>query len=211
MRFGRLVQSMLVAALCTIVPAALGVSAAHAQGTVQQTNVQQDNGDGPSIFDSAYQGMLAGAVTGMGGGYLKGRKDGWRKSDWRAVGLGIGIGALAGAGLGLGLGFADRAGAPAGRYIARDLAAGAGFGAVIGVISGGISAAIKSEPEHVLFGAAIGVVAGAGLGIITGIVEGASKRNRNVQSTTTTTRLKLEPTLAYVGSGALMPGVSGQF
>jgi MFS family permease len=180
--------------------------------TPHRAHAQESQPDGPSIFASAWSGLTAGAFVGAGAGYLKGRKDGWKKSDWRAVGLGIGIGALAGAGLGLGLGFADKAGAPGGRYVARDLGAGAGFGAVIGLISGGISAAIKSEPEHLLFGTAIGVCAGAGLGIITGIVEGISKRNNTV---TATSGLHMEPSFAVTrevsGSNVVLPGVSGRF
>jgi hypothetical protein len=210
MRLGQLAQVLFVALFVTVVSA----PRVHAQ----QTTASED---GPSIFDSGYQGLLAGAAVGAAGGYIAHGRDDWKKSDWRKVGLGLGIGALAGAGLGLGLGFADRAGAPGGRYIARDLIAGAGFGAVIGVISGGISAGINSDAEHVLFGAAIGVVAGAGLGIITGIIEGQTKKHRRPATTTTTTtttsiqRLRMQPTLGWIkdgrGTSAVMPGLSGQF
>jgi MFS family permease len=210
-----LVRRSWAAGLFTLLMAVLSAQPTQAQ-VVQQTNVQAPQDDGPSIFDSGYQGLLAGAAAGAGGGYIAGRRDGWKKSDWRAVGLGIGIGALAGAGLGLSLGFADKAGAPGGRFVARDLAAGAGFGALIGAISGGISAAINNKAEYVLFGAAIGVISGAGLGIITGIVEGQAKKHRQAATaTTTTSSLRLQPTLAWLkdahGSTALMPGFSGSF
>lgn len=203
--------------LCAVLLVLGGAAPAAADAVVQQTNVEADEPEGPSIISQGYNGLLAGAVVGLGGGYLVGRRDGWEKSDWRGVGLGIGIGALAGAGLGLTLGFMDKGGARAGRYISRDLMAGAGFGAVLGAISGGISAAIKSEPEHILFGASIGVIAGAGLGIITGIVEGQMKsRERNTTGTTTvTSRRKLAPSFALArngdGSYAMVPGVAGRF
>jgi hypothetical protein len=194
----------------------LVTESAFAQQVVQQnTNVQTE--DQPSIFSSGWNGLLAGAAVGAGAGYLVGRRDGWKKSDWRAEGLGIGIGALAGAGLGIALGVADTSGAPGGRYVARDLIAGAGFGAVIGLIGGGIAAARQHHAEYALFGTAIGVCAGAGLGIITGIIEGQAKRRRNAQATTTTTsRLQLEPSLDFVplraGSvGTAVSGIRGVF
>ncbi|HEY6877689.1 MAG TPA: hypothetical protein VI299_06695 [Polyangiales bacterium] len=185
------------------------VSASRA--LAQQHGVQTE--DPPSIFSSGYSGLLAGTAVGAGGGYLVGRRDGWEKSDWRALGLGMGFGALAGAGLGITLGIVDRAGAPGGRYIARDLAAGAGFGAVIGLIGGGISAALNNEAEYALFGTAIGVCAGAGLGIITGIVEGAAKRRRDAARTS---RLELQPSLDFARTrdgawGVALPGIRGVF
>lgn len=207
----------LVSALCAVVLVSSVSHAAHAQQVVQQTNVSAPQSDGPSIISSAWSGLTAGAAVGVSGGYLwaRTRGDGHFNRDhdrWRALGLGAGIGALAGAGIGLTLGFVDKAGAPGGRYVARDLAAGAGFGAVIGVISGGIAAGIQGKPERVLFGTAIGVISGAGLGIITGIVEGISKRHHTV---TATSRLHVEPSLAMArqvnGSNVMVPGVSGSF
>lgn len=165
-----------------------------------------------SIVDYGYHGLFSGAFVGLGGGYLVARRDGWNKSDWRAVGLGISIGALAGAGLGLSLGLLERTGSRAAGYIARDLSTGASFGALIGAISGGISAAIKREPEHVLFGAAVGVVAGAGLGIIAGVIEG-SVHNRAAPSLARARRLR--PDLSYAravdGSALWLPSLSGHF
>jgi MFS family permease len=212
MRLPQLATAMCIAVL------SLGFAAsANAETVVQQTNVEAPEDEGPSIISQGYQGLLAGAVVGLGGGYLAARRDEWEKSDWRAVGLGIGIGALAGAGLGLTLGFMDKGGVTAGRYIARDLLAGAGFGAVLGALAGGISAAVQSEAEHILFGAAIGVVAGAGLGIITGIVEGQRKgRERNTTgNTTVTSRLRLAPSLSFArvadGSRTALPAIAARF
>ena len=179
---------------------------AEAQQVVQQQVVQQDP---PSIFESGYQGMLSGAAVGASAGYLVGRRDGWKKSDWRALGLGLGIGTLAGAGLGLTLGIMDRTGVPAGHYIARDLLAGAGFGAVIGVISGGIAAAVSGHGERILFGTAIVTVAGAGAGIITGIIEGATKR-RGTASRPTYGRVKITPSFS-ADARSFAPGVVGRF
>lgn len=155
--------------------------------------------DEPSIFSYAYQGLFAGAAVGGGGGYLVGRRDGWKKSDWRAVGLGLSIGALAGAGLGLTLGLLGRGEVHTPRYMARDFAAGTGFGIVIGLLSGGISAAVQHEAEHVLFGAAIGAIAGAGVGLIVGAIEGATHKQKAASAPTTR---RLTPTFALVPSGA---------
>jgi microcompartment protein CcmK/EutM len=209
---------MLRFGLLALLLASLVPGSALAQQVVQQnTNVQQAPDDGPSIFSMGYSGLLAGAGIGAAGGYLVGRRDGWKKSDWRAVGLGIGIGALAGAGFGIMLGVVDKSGAPGGRYVARDLAAGAGFGALVGLIAGGISAARNDKAEYALFGTAIGVCAGAGLGIITGIIEGAAKRRRsNAATTTTVSRLHLEPSLDFVplkenSLGTAVSGIRGSF
>lgn len=203
--------------LCALLLSFAVAAPASAEAVVQQTNVEADEPEAPSIISQGYQGLLAGAVVGLGAGYLVGRRDDWQKSDWRGVGLGIGIGALAGAGLGLTLGFMDHGGVRAGRYIARDLIAGAGFGAVLGAVSGGISAAINKDGEHVLFGAAIGVCAGAGLGIITGIVEGQMKARDGdtAASTTVTSGLRLAPSFALArtsdGGHAMVPGFAGRF
>jgi hypothetical protein len=184
------------------------------QAVVQQTNIDSDD-DAPSVFATAAQGLFAGALVGSSAGYLVGRKDGWERSDWRSVGLGLGIGALSGTGLGLMLGFVDRGGVRAGRYIPRDMLAGTALGAVIGLVSGGIAAAGANEPERVLFGTSVGALAGAGLGIITGIVEGQLKGDRETRTTAVTSRLKLEPSVAWErrthGSGALLTGLAGRF
>lgn len=180
--------------------------------TVQQTNVTHvDEDDGPSVFSQGWQGLLAGAATGAAGGYLFARNDGFEgRSDWRAVGLGLGIGSLTGAAVGFSLGLIDKGGAPAGRYVARDLLAGAGFGAAVGAIGGGISAIAQDDAEHVLFGAAIGTVAGAGLGIITGVIEGATKSGESRR-----VARRVQPTLALSrdvnGASLALPGLAGRF
>lgn len=187
----------------------------HTEGpVVQQTNVTTTEKDeGPGVFKHGFQGLLAGALVGGSAGYLVGRRDGWKRSDWRAVGLGLGIGSLAGAAFGISVGFADRPESPGARYITRDMLAGSAFGGVVGVIGGGISAAVQNKAEHALFGATIGVLAGAGLGIITGIVEGQTRESKSTR--VTTGRLQLRPDLmvtrAANGSNALTPGIAGRF
>ncbi|MET0340929.1 MAG: hypothetical protein ABW252_08000 [Polyangiales bacterium] len=202
--------------ILTVASALLGFAAsAHAQQATAVVAAPEP--DPPSIFENGYQGLLAGTAVGGSAGYLVARHDDWQKRDWRTVGLGLGIGALAGAGLGISLGIADRAGAPAGRYIARDLSLGATFGALVGAIGGGISAIVQDDAEHVLFGAAIGVVSGAGLGIITGIIEGQTKKRRNVAAVQA--RVEVRPTLAMTRplaaesarGSTLVPALIGRF
>jgi hypothetical protein len=200
---------LLLGALLVLIPATGSAQVAVATAAPEQ--------EPPSIFESGYQGLLAGTVVGAAGGYLVARKDDWQRKDWRKVGLGMGIGALSGAGLGIILGISDRAGAPGARYVARDLSLGAGFGLVVGAIGGGISAIAKKDGEHVLFGASIGVIAGAGLGIITGIIEGQTKRRRTNTTTTVSAGLSVRPSLdVSVGpdgsSGrTILPGLTGRF
>lgn len=182
---------------------------------VQQTNVDSGEKEAPSVFARAAQGLVAGAVVGTASGYLVGRRDGWERDDWRAVGLGVGVGALAGTGFGLMLGFMDQGGVRAGRYIPRDMMAGTGLGGLVGVIAGGIAAAAKNDGERVAYGASIGVLAGAGLGLITGIVEGATKNRQETRSTTVTSKLRLAPTVAMAQtsthSSVVMPALAGRF
>lgn len=191
-------------------------SPAPAPTVVQQTNVDDDESEAPSVFSRAAQGLLAGAVVGGASGYLVGRRDDWEQSDWRAVGLGLGVGALAGTGVGLMFGFMDKGGVRAGRYIPRDMMAGAGLGALVGVISGGIAAGATDDAEKVAFGASVGVLAGAGLGIITGIIEGQVHGKRDVQARAVAARrLRLAPSLAWTrvsaDSSIVMPALAGRF
>jgi hypothetical protein len=186
------------------------------QAVVQQTNVDADDSEPPSVFSRAALGLLGGTVIGGAGGYLAGRREGWERSDWRAVGLGLGVGALAGTGVGLMFGLMDKGGVRAGRYIPRDMAAGAGLGALVGVISGGIAAATTDDTEKIALGAAVGILAGAGAGIITGIIEGQVQRNRDVrQRAVTSRRLQLVPSLAWTrvspDRSVVMPAVAGRF
>jgi len=199
----------------TVVQPAAAPAPQAERPVVQETHVHHDD-DPPSVFVSAAQGLLAGTLVGSSGGYLVGRRDGWERSDWRAVGLGAGIGALSGTGFGLMLGLMDRGGARAGRYIPRDMLAGAGVGALVGVIGGGIAAARADEGERVLLGTTIGVISGAGLGIVTGIIEGTVKNNRESRTTQVTSRVKLRPSLAWSRargreSGTLTTGLVGTF
>jgi len=196
-------------ALC----ASLLVSSFSQHARAEET--RQPEPDGPSIISDAISGLWAGAGAGGGIAYLYARRDGWQKSrDWRAVGLGLGIGALSGVGFGIIMGIVDKSGAPGGRYVVRDTAAGVGLGAVVGLIAGGIAAGVKHphNAERVPLGAAIGAVSGFGLGIITGIIEGASKRNHVV---TATSKLHVEPSLLMAkqinNSNLMMPGLSGRF
>ena len=59
------------------------------------------------------------------------------------------------------------------------------------------------------------MLAGAGFGIVTGIIEGQTKKRRTTGTATTTTSLRLSPTLAWLkndcGDGALVPGFVGRF
>lgn len=188
------------------------------QPVVQQTQVDTAESEPPSVFSRAAQGLLVGGLMGAAGGYLVGRQDDWQRSDWRAVGLGVGIGSLAGTGFGLMLGLLDHGGVRAGRYIPRDMMAGAGLGAAVGAISGGIAAAAANDAERVVFGASVGVLAGAGLGLLTGVITGQLRENRDETQTTTTvtSRLKLAPSIAWArpsqqGSGVLMPSLAGRF
>ena len=117
---------------------------------------------------------------------------------------------------GCSLGFADKGGAPAAassHAIWRPARCSVRCSARSAAASPQPS---KNDAEHVLFGASIGVIAGAGLGIVTGIVEGQAKRRRQeVKTTTTTSSLRLAPTLGWMkdarGSTALVPGLSGSF
>lgn len=187
------------------------------QTVVQQTNVDAGDSEGPSVFSRAALGLLGGTMVGGAGGYLVGRQDGWKRSDWQAVGLGLGIGALAGTGVGLMFGLMDKGGVRAGRYIPRDMFYGAGLGLVVGAISGGIAAAATDDMEKIAFGGAVGILSGAGVGIITGIIEGAVDRKHDVRARTTASRrVKLSPSFAWTRpapdrTAVVMPGLAGRF
>lgn len=204
------------ARLCLLIGALLFFAPAIGSAQVAVATAVPEK-EPPSIFESGYQGLIAGTAVGAAGGYLLSRKDEWQREDWRKVGLGMGIGALTGAGLGIILGISDRAGAPGARYVARDLYLGAGFGVLLGAIGGSISAIVKKDEEHVLFGASIGVIAGAGLGIITGIIEGQAKRRRTDTTTTVSAGLSVRPSLDVSvgpdcsGGRAILPGLTGRF
>ncbi|MDB4974156.1 MAG: hypothetical protein JWN48_2497 [Myxococcaceae bacterium] len=197
--------------LMTALSASLFISSISQRAHAEETASPQP--DGPSIIADAWSGLWTGFGVGGATGYLIARRHGWeKKHDWRTVGLGMGIGALSGVGFGIIMGVADKSGAPGGRYVIRDMGAGVGLGAVVGLIAGAIAAGTKHKAERVPFGAAVGAVSGAGLGLITGIIEGVSKRHHTV---TATSRLRLEPSLLMArqvdNSNLMMPGLSGTF
>jgi hypothetical protein len=128
----------------------------------------------PSVFTYGYRGLTVGALVGLSGGYLVARHDGFQGEDWRPLVYGAGFGALGGAALGLTLGFVDLAdnNPGMGNIALRDMVYGAGFGSLLGAITGGLIVIKTHDPEHILFGAAIGTLAGTGAGLIIGLIEG---------------------------------------
>ena len=128
----------------------------------------------PSVFTYGYRGLLTGSLTGLSAGYLVARQDGFEGDDWRPLVLGAGIGALSGSVLGLTLGFVDLSDDQPGMasIALRDMLYGAGFGALLGTITGGLFIIRTHDPEHLLFGAALGTVVGTGLGLVIGLIEG---------------------------------------
>ena len=123
-----------------------------------------------SAFGSAYRGLLAGGITGLGVGYLVARDGGHglRDEGWRALVFGSGVGALTGAGLGLTLHLLEPR---IGHYASRDLLYGSMLGALAGATAGGLSAVVGSDAEHILLGAGIGTAVGAGVGLLTGLLQ----------------------------------------
>jgi hypothetical protein len=166
----------------------------------------------PTVFDFAYQGLLAGAGAGLAGGYLVAREGGWHtSSDWKPLAYGAGIGALVGSGIGLTVGVIDVAQDKSGRarYVLRDMGLGEGFGATVGVIAGGLAAISTKKGEHVLLGAAIGVLSGAVLGAAFGFFEGG-----RAPSPTTDNRsvgLSVVPVVEAGGTLAFLPALSGRY
>jgi hypothetical protein len=158
----------------------------------------------PTVFDSAYQGLLVGGLAGVATGYLFARRGGWDSSkDWKPLAYGAGIGALAGATLGLTLGIVDVTQRHPGRdgYVMRDGLYGAGLGAVLGGIAGGLGAISSGKGEHILLGGSIGVLAGACLGMTVGFIEGYRK-----QYAVSTSLVQQAD-----GSVAFLPAVVGRF
>lgn len=157
-----------------------------------------------SPFRYGYQGFFSGALAGVSVGYLFARPHGIGSDDWRPLVLGAGIGALSGAAFGFSLGLLD----DSGRYVARDMSVGVGFGGLLGATAGGLAAVASSEPEHILFGAAIGSLAGLGLGIVAGFIEGqvhSDDRQRRPSA-----RLRVSPSSIAV-AGTWLPAVAGRF
>jgi hypothetical protein len=128
----------------------------------------------PSVFTYAWRGFWLGTLDGGSVGYLVARRDGFEGDDWKPVVYGLGIGALSGSALGFGLGFMDLASDRPGtaNLALRDMVYGAGFGAVAGLVTGGLVMIKSHEPEHLLFGAAVGTLVGTGAGLVIGLIEG---------------------------------------
>lgn len=165
----------------------------------------------PSVFTYGYRGLLTGTFVGLAGGYVRARRDGFERDDWRPLVLGTGIGALAGATVGMTLGFVDlNADNPGYAAIAlRDTLYGAGFGSLIGVVVGGLVIIRTREAEHALFGMAIGTMVGSVVGLGIGLIEGrrivsSPRHARRFQPDLWTTR-------DANGGLVLAPGLSGRF
>jgi len=208
-----IVQCLLLscAILCCAAPArAHDTYIVHGTQIVEQEPAHRfarPRAERPSLFKYAYQGFAAGALAGLGAGYLVARADGFEGEDWRALAFGAGVGALTGATLGFTLGLLDRGGARSGHYVARDLSYGVGFGVLIGATGGGLSAILSHDPEHVLLGSAIGAVAGLALGVMTGVLEGSLRADaqhrygaRRVRVTAARSRLSQGWVPALVGT-----------
>jgi hypothetical protein len=127
----------------------------------------------PSVFETGMNGFGMGLAGGLAGGYLVARSDGFTRDDWRPLVAGAGVGALAGGVLGLTLAIYDNNSPVRGRgfLVMRGMGKGGAFGAVAGGIVGGLVALGTDEPEHILLGAAIGVLTGTALGVVFGTLE----------------------------------------
>jgi hypothetical protein len=135
---------------------------------------------GPSVFSNGYRGLVTGTLFGLSTAYLIERSNGINNGEWKSLLFGSGVGLLSGAALGVSLGLFDATDDRYryGQYIVRDALYGSGFGALLGAASGGLAVIKTEKAEHVLFGAAIGVIAGTALGSIIGIIEGQKETER---------------------------------
>ncbi len=171
----------------------------------------------PSVFTYAFRGLVLGGLVGVSGGYLVARHDGFEGDDWKPLTYGVGIGALAGSGLGLTLGFVDLADDQPGmgNITLRDMVYGAGFGAAAGAITGALVLIKSGEPEHILFGAAIGTLVGTGVGLVVGLIEGrritTSPRHRYTGEGERSYQLALGATEDAAGRRVFTPALTGRF
>lgn len=128
----------------------------------------------PSVFTYGWRGLAVGGLGGISLGYIIARDDGFESDDWKPVVYGLGVGALMGGALGLTLGFFDlsddRPGV--GNIALRDMLYGAIFGLAAGAIVGALVLISSEDPEHILFGAAVGTLSGTMVGLVFGIIEG---------------------------------------
>lgn len=125
-----------------------------------------------STFQDASRGLFAGALAGLGVGYLVAREGGGglQQDAWRPLVFASGVGALSGAALGLTLGMLEGPRLGTGHYVTRDMLYGVTFGALTGTIAGGLSVVLGGDGDHVPTGAAIGAAAGVGIGALTGLL-----------------------------------------
>jgi hypothetical protein len=128
----------------------------------------------PSVFTYGWRGLLIGGLAGLSLGYIVARDGGFEDGDWKPVVYGLGVGSLVGGATGLTLGFIDldddRPGM--GNIALRDMLYGAIFGLAVGGIVGALAVISTEDPEHILFGAAIGTLSGTLVGLVIGIIEG---------------------------------------
>jgi hypothetical protein len=134
----------------------------------------------PSLISHGFLGLVTGALFGLSAGYLVERGGGIHDHEWKTLVFGSGIGLLSGAAVGVGLGFWDSEDDRYcyGRYLLRDMLYGGGFGALLGSAAGGLAVLETKKGEHVLLGAAIGLMAGVGIGAIIGVIEGQTETDR---------------------------------
>ena len=159
-----------------------------------------------SVFSTGMRGIFLGSGVGLAAGYLVARGDGWDKDDdWRTLGYGTAIGALAGAGVGIGLGVADVASPPpvGGMYL-QYMAGGATFGTAVGALGGLIGWLSSNDPEHILFGAAIGSLAGTALGAGLAVLEHRRRMPARLA-------LTLAPVRDAAGVTNALPALVGRF
>jgi len=133
-----------------------------------------DSDYSPSVFTYGWRGLAIGGLAGLSLGYIVARDDGFASDDWKPVVYGLGVGALAGGGIGLTLGFVDLADdrPGMGNVALRDMLNGALFGAAAGAIVGALVLISSEDPEHILFGAAVGTLSGTLIGLVVGVIEG---------------------------------------
>ena len=196
-----------VVSICVVV----GVCVAPSAGA-QPPPPAETEGGALRAFRYGVDGLALGAYLGLSTGYLVARSDGWTRSDWRTLGLGAGIGALAGAGVGVTLGFVDsaRTQRPIGRVVIANVWGGTSFGTLLGAVAGMVSWLSKDDPEHILFGAAIGTLVGAGAGLGFAIIE-ANRRSDRAISQASPIRVTVGAASQVGGSLCLLPSLVGRY